>query len=87
MYGIILIKARAIENQCYVAGSNRIGTDGMGIRYCGDSTIINSRGESIVLADRDKECAISAEISLTELSDFRKKFPVMDDADNFTINI
>jgi len=83
----ILIKARAIENQCYVAGSNRIGTDGMGIRYCGDSTIINPRGESIVSADHDKECSISAEISITELSDFRRKFPVMNDADDFTINI
>jgi omega-amidase len=83
----ILIKARAIENQCYVAGSNRIGTDGMGIRYCGDSTIINPRGESIVSAGSDKECSVSAEISLTELSDFRRKFPVMNDADDFTISI
>ena len=82
-----LIKARAIENQCYVAGSNRTGTDGTGIKYCGDSTIINPWGESIVSAGRDKECSISAEISTTELSDFRKKFPVMNDADDFTINI
>jgi omega-amidase len=82
----VLIKARAIENQCYVAGSNRIGTDGMGIRYCGDSTIINPRGESIALADRDKECSVSAEISVIELSEFRKKFPVMNDTDDFTIN-
>jgi omega-amidase len=83
----ILIKARAIENQCYVAGSNRTGTDGSGIKYCGDSAIINPWGESIVSAGRDKECSISAEISTTELSDFRKKFPVMNDADDFTINI
>lgn len=83
----ILMKARAIENQCYVAGSNRIGTDGTGIRYCGESMIINPRGEIIVSVDPDKECSISAEISLTELSDFRKKFPVMNDADDFTIRL
>ena len=82
-----LLKARAIENQCYVAGSNRTGTDGEGIKYCGDSMIINARGELIAFAEDEKECSISAEISLTELSDFRKKFPVMNDADDFTINI
>ena len=45
-----LLKARAIENQCYVAGANRIGTDGDGIKYCGDSMIINPRGEIIASA-------------------------------------
>jgi omega-amidase len=81
-----LLKARAIENQCYVAGSNRIGTDGAGIRYCGDSMIISTRGEIISSAGNDKESSVSAEISLSELSSFRKKFPVLNDADDFTIN-
>lgn len=82
-----LLKARAIENQCYVAGSNRIGTDGAGIKYCGDSMIINPRGEIIESARRNEECFINSEISLTELSEFRKKFPVSNDSDNFTIGI
>ncbi len=82
-----LLKARAIENQCYVAGSNRTGVDGEGIRYCGESMIINARGELIAFAEDEKECSISAEISMTELSAFRKKFPVMNDGDDFTINI
>jgi predicted amidohydrolase len=82
-----LLKARAIENQCYVAGSNRTGTDGEGIRYCGESMIINPRGELIEFADTDEECSISAELSMTELADFRKKFPVMNDADDFTLNL
>jgi omega-amidase len=81
-----LIKARAIENQCYVAGANRIGTDGKGIKYCGDSMIIDPRGEIIASANPNEESSITGEISLTELSDFRKKFPVLKDADNFTIN-
>ena len=84
---ITLLKARAIENQCYVAGSNRTGTDGTGIIYCGDSMIIDSRGEIIASADRDEERSVSAEISLPELSEFRKKFPVMNDADDFSINL
>jgi len=82
-----LLKARAIENQCYVAGSNRTGTDGAGIVYCGDSMIINQRGEIIINAGDERNCSASAEISLTDLKDFRKKFPVVNDADDFTINI
>jgi predicted amidohydrolase len=82
-----LLRARAIENQCYVAGSNRTGTDGAGIRYCGESMIINPRGEIIATAGTSNNCSVSAEISLPGLSDFREKFPVMKDADDFTINI
>jgi omega-amidase len=81
-----LLKARAIENQCYVAGSNRTGTDGCGVKHCGDSMIINPRGEIIVSAGSVNDSTVSAEISLPELSAFRKKFPVIDDADDFIIN-
>jgi omega-amidase len=82
---ITLLQARAIENQCYVAGSNRTGTDGAGIRYSGDSMIINPRGEILVSAGSDKDSSVSSEISMTELSEFRKKFPVLKDADDFTL--
>lgn len=82
---ITLLKARAIENQCYVAGVNRVGKDGRGIRYKGDTMIINPRGEIVVHANENEECMISADISLQDLFDFRKKFPVTKDADNFTI--
>ena len=82
---LTLLKARAIENQCFVAGANRIGIDGIGVKYTGDSMIINPRGEIIASAGKDKECSISAEISIPELKEFRKKFPVMHDADKFII--
>jgi predicted amidohydrolase len=82
----ILIRARAIENQCYVAASNRIGTDGMGIKYSGESALINPRGEEMVIAGTDTEKAVTTEISLDELIEFRKKFPVLKDSDSFTIN-
>jgi omega-amidase len=80
-----LIKARAIENQCYVAAVNRIGTDGGGIKYCGDSMIVDPGGEIIASANRDVESSFTCEISLTELNDFRNKFPVLNDADDFSI--
>ena len=83
---ITLLKARAIENQCFAAGANRVGTDGAGIKYYGDSMIINPRGEIITSAKKSGECSISAEISMKELKDFRKKFPVLKDADDFTIH-
>jgi omega-amidase len=81
----ILLQARAIENQCFVAGSNIIGTDGNGIKYCGDSTVVNPRGEVIAKAPANEDCSISADISIDELAEFRKKFPVLYDADKFTI--
>jgi omega-amidase len=81
----ILLKARAIENQCYVVGVNRVGKDGAGINYCGDSMIINPQGTIISSAKPNTESVLSGEISLQELSDFRKKFPVLNDTDNFTI--
>jgi omega-amidase len=82
----ILLRARAIENQCFVAGSNRIGTDGAGIHYSGDSMVIDPRGDVITSAEEDMEQCITSDISIEELSDFRKKFPVLKDADNFTIH-
>jgi omega-amidase len=81
-----LLKARAIENQCFVAGSNRTGTDGMGIAYCGESMIISPRGEIIASAGIINNSYVSAEISLTELEAFRSKFPVLNDADKFILD-
>jgi omega-amidase len=82
-----LLKARAIENQCYVAGANIIGTDGNGIGYCGDSIIINPRGEVIASTVMNQEGSVNGDISMSELSDFRYKFPILKDADNFSIDL
>lgn len=81
-----LLKARAIENQCYVAGSNRTGTDGAGIKYCGESMIIHPKGGVIATAGRVSDIAVTTELSVEELNDFRKKFPVGRDSDRFTID-
>ncbi|MGD0342465.1 MAG: amidohydrolase [Bacteroidales bacterium] len=84
---LILLKARAIENQCYVVGANRIGLDGAGVNYKGDSVLIDPRGNIISTPADTRECAVSGEISMNELSDFREKFPVLKDADQFSIKL
>jgi predicted amidohydrolase len=80
-----LLKARAIENQAYVAGVNCIGIDNAGNRCIGESVIIDPKGRAVLTLPENQEGIGSAEISLKELEDFRKKFPVWKDADNFTI--
>ncbi|MDP4222921.1 MAG: nitrilase-related carbon-nitrogen hydrolase [Bacteroidota bacterium] len=82
---LTLLKARALENMSFVAGVNRIGTDGTGTKHCGDSTIFGPKGNTIASAGRDKEGNVSGEISVKDLFDFRKKFPVLDDADKFRL--
>ena len=82
-----LTRARAIENQCFVAGVNRIGTDGNGVLYCGESMLINHMGEVIENAGSRQECNVTGEISMTELSKFRAQYPFLKDADDFTITL
>lgn len=81
-----LLRARAIENQAYVAGVNRIGTDGNGITYIGESQIINARGEVIESIRLSTTKLQTITISKKELDDFREKFPVCRDADSFIIS-
>lgn len=80
-----LLRARAIENQVYVAGVNRIGTDGNGISYMGDSQMVNSRGEVLKENALARNGLFSYVISKSEQNDFREKFPVANDADSFLI--
>ena len=82
-----LLKARAIENQCYVAGVNRTGTDGAGIEYSGGSVILGPKGEIIASGDNGTEGIIYGEISPGQLSEFRSKFPVLNDRDDFIISV
>ena len=80
-----LLYARAIENQCYVAAVNRIGVDGEGVNCIGNSMFIDPKGELIWKAADAKEESSTTEIYLDELNDFRKKFPVGMDADDFEV--
>ncbi len=79
-----LLRARAIENQCYVAGLNRVGDDGMGHHYCGDSCIIDPSGE-IHYERADEEDIHTATLTKERLSGLRADMPFLDDADPFMI--
>ncbi len=74
-----LLVARAIENQCYVAASNRVGEDGNGHVYSGDSVLLDARGEVLAQLDAEQEGAIYAVFSAEALHAFRMKFPVIGD--------
>ena len=75
-----LLVARAIENQCYVAGVNRVGMD-PACEYCGGSVIIDSYGRTIASCADNTECEATAEVDMVALEAFREKFPVLKDAD------
>ena len=81
-----LLLARAIENQCYVAGLNRIGNDGNGINHSGDSAVIDPKGEIISSIPAHDEACETISLSYEELAEFRKIFPVLRDADKFEIS-
>jgi len=84
---LTLLKARALENQCFVAGVNRTGLDGMGIKYSGDSMMIGPKGEIMASGELYRECIISCEINVDELREFRTRFSVAEDADSFIIHL
>ena len=75
-----LLVARAIENQCYVVGVNRVGED-PSCQYCGGSVVIDPYGKHIASCEDGREMEASAEIDMEALRAFREKFPVLLDAD------
>lgn len=82
-----LLVARAIENQAYVVGVNRVGEDGLGYRYTGDSAIIDQAGE-ILHASAPGEANVSTvELSLEKLHAYRKSLQFLADKDEFEIFI
>lgn len=80
-----LLRARAMENQAYVIGVNRVGNDGMDISYSGASAILDAKGEELVNIPLSEEHSAQATLSMQALEDFRKKFPVGKDADRFEL--
>lgn len=81
----ILLMARALENQSYVIGSNRIGTDGNNIGYCGDSAVISPKGENLSNMAPYKEQTETVVLSRCELDSFRDNFRAWADWDRFLI--
>jgi len=79
-----LLQARAIENQCYVVGVNRVGVDGNDLSYSGDSMIIDPMGD-VIISSTHKEENISAVLDKEHLQQVRDKLPFLKDADQFII--
>lgn len=79
-----LLQARAIENQCYVIGVNRVGNDGNGIYHSGDSMIIDPMGE-LLYTKKDDEDIFTIALDKKHLISVREKLPFLKDADRFLI--
>ena len=79
-----LLQARAIENQCFVAGVNRIGNDGNEIYHSGDTMIIGPLGETLYSAAANDE-AFTLTLRKDDLARVRQHFPFWQDADRFSI--
>ena len=79
-----LLQARAIENQCYVIGVNRVGEDGNGIYHSGDSMVIDPLGE-MLYHKKDEEDIFTVTLKKEDLQEVRNKFQFWRDADEFSI--
>lgn len=79
-----LLPARAIENLCYVAAVNRIGEDGKGFAYSGDSQVLDFQGDSLLNAGAEPG-VFRVTLNGAELAAYRERFPAHLDADQFVL--
>jgi predicted amidohydrolase len=80
-----LLQARAIENQCFVVGVNRVGKDGNNVYHSGDSMVVSPLGD-ILYQKTHEEDIFTVTLQKQSLDEVRVRFPFWKDADNFTIN-
>lgn len=78
-----LLQARAIENMAYVCGVNRVGIDGKGFVFRGDSMVYTPKGKKLADAGKREEVTRTCTLSRSDLEDLRMKFPAWSDADSF----
>lgn len=81
----VLLPARAVENQAYVCGVNRVGDAPGELHYNGHSVVIDPRGRTVGKLDDDEEGVINAVVDVTLVEKGRTKFPVWQDADKFSV--
>ena len=79
-----LLIARAIENQAYVIGVNRVGNDGNGIYHSGNSMVVDPLGE-VVYEKANEEDIATVELSYEKLQDIRTRLPFLKDGDHFSL--
>lgn len=83
---ISLLQARAIENQCFVAGVNRVGKDGNGYEHSGDSMLIHPSGEILYQGENQPDI-FTYTLMPEELLETRARFPFLEDQDSFSIQL
>jgi predicted amidohydrolase len=81
----ILLKARAIENQCYTIGVNRVGKDGNGFFFNGHSKVFDAFGKELSSLPENKEDILQIDISIEDLNHKRSQMNFLQDRDNFTL--
>lgn len=79
-----LLQARAIENQSFVIGVNRVGVDGVDVPYSGSSMILDAKGQRLAF-ETGKEAILEAELDPAPMNAYREKFPMWKDADVFEL--
>jgi omega-amidase len=79
-----LLRARAIENQAYVVGVNRVGPDGAGVDYAGGSAAVDYLGQPLAELGAEPEL-VTVALDVARLRAFRERFPAHLDADRFTL--
>jgi predicted amidohydrolase len=79
-----LLQARAIENQCYVIGVNRVGEDGNGIRHVGESMLVDPMGEPLFIHSKE-EIVSSHVLEKSRLDEVRSGLPFLRDGDSFML--
>ncbi|WOH38458.1 amidohydrolase [Thalassotalea fonticola] len=80
-----LLKARAMENQTWVVGVNRIGEDGRNTSHSGGTTIIDFSGKTIISAVDNQQQIITTQLDFSKLEKFKHDFPAFLDADEFEL--
>ena len=80
-----LLKARAIENQAFVIGVNRVGIDGNGVNHSGDSGVFNPLGEKISITQPYETKVENIQLDTNMLKEYRNRFPAHKDADPFSL--
>lgn len=83
----ILLRARAVENQAYVCGVNRIGTDGVKLNYNGHSVLLDYFGEELLYFPENESAILTHVLDKEPLLRYREKFDVSRDADTFAIQL
>jgi omega-amidase len=79
-----LLQARAIENQCYVVGVNRVGKDGNDLYYSGDSMVVDAMGAPMYTKSHDED-VFTITLQKDSLEEIRNKLPFLKDADRFIL--